>query len=95
MRGAGHANREALHASRKRPLVVGLDDEVQMVRLHREVHHAKARLLAFGNRLLDACQEQLIAAKARQSLADLHRNVHGMPGEMPLATAVWHANLAR
>ncbi len=41
-----HANRERLHPARQRVFVVRLDDEVQMVRLHREVHHPKVILLA-------------------------------------------------
>jgi len=88
MRGAGHANREALHASRERSLVVGLDNEVQVVRLHREMHHAKARLFAQANRSLDGFAEQLIAAKARQAFAGAHRHVDRMPGLVPFASAM-------
>jgi len=88
MRGAGHANREALHASRERSLVVGLDNEVQVVRLHREMHHAKARLFAQANRSLDGFAEQLIAAKARQAFAGAHRHVDRMPGLVSFASAM-------
>ena len=88
MRGAGHANRQPLHAPRERPLVVGLDDEVQVVRLHREMHHAKARLLAQANRSLNGFPEQLIAAKARQAFTGAHRYVDRMPGLVPFASAM-------
>jgi len=94
MRGVGHANREALHASRERLLVVGLDDEVQVVRLHREVHHAKARLLAHGNRVAKRFEEQPITPEARQPFACPQSNVDRIAGEMRRAPSVRYPHLA-
>ena len=42
VRGMNHPNRKRLHATRKGHLVIGLDNQVQVVRLDGEVHDAKA-----------------------------------------------------
>ena len=71
----GDPDREALHRSRQRDLVARLDDQVQVVRLHRELADARAEALGRReDRALDDAVE-LARAQARQPLDDLHRDV--------------------
>jgi len=88
----GHANRQSLHAARKGSLILSLDDEVQVVRLYREVHHAKPGLLARADRSFDAFEQQPIPPEARQAFARSHRHMDRMPGEMWLAPSMGHAH---
>jgi hypothetical protein len=94
MRGTRHSNREPLHTSRKGALVFGLDDQVQVIGLDREVHDAKGVLLASRDRVAHRLEEQPIAPQARQPFASPHRDVHRMTGNMPLAASVRHTNAA-
>ena len=88
--GMNHANRECLHAARKRVLVLRFDDEVEMVRLNREVHHPKVILLARGDRATHRLEEQAIAPKAWKTFAGPHRHMYRMARHMSLAPAMWH-----
>ncbi len=46
MSRARHANREPLHPPREGLLVRGLDDQVKVIGLHREMHDTKVVFLA-------------------------------------------------
>ena len=48
---------QAHHPSRKRLLVEGLDDQVDVVGLNRELHHAKPRAGGAGERLPQAAKQ--------------------------------------
>jgi len=91
---ADHANREPLHAARKGALIIGLDDQVQVIGLDGEVHDAKGILFASRDRTAHRLEEQPVAAEARQPLAGSHRDVYRMTGEMALAASVRHTNAA-
>jgi len=65
MRRFRHANGEPLHPPRKGFLVLGLDDQMQVIGLEREMDDPKGVLLARGDRAVHRLEEQPIAPKAR------------------------------
>jgi hypothetical protein len=91
MNRVNHPNRKTLHASRECELIIGFDNQVKMVRLNREVHHAKVGLLARGDRAPHRVEQEPITAQAGKPLADALGHMHRMPCEMPLAPAVRHS----
>ena len=91
MHGMHHSDRERLHPARQGLFVVGLDNQVQMVRLNREMHNAKVGPLAGSNRALHRFEQKPVAPQTRQALADALGHVHRMPPEMRRTTAVWES----
>jgi hypothetical protein len=45
---ASHADGETLHTPAERALILGLDEEVDMISLHRVMNEAKAEAIAAG-----------------------------------------------
>ena len=86
--GLGDANGEALHAASERPPVVRLDDEVQVVRLHAEVHEPEPEALG-------ACPEgakhrtpQAPVTQARKARSHPQRHVHRVVPRLARPTQV-------
>jgi hypothetical protein len=75
--GARKANRNAHDSSRERALVVGLDEQVQMVLLHGVVNDAKPRPRRSPKRPTDLVEHELFA-KARQASGRAQRYVDRM-----------------
>ena len=87
------ANREPLHAARER-IVVGFDDEMDVVVLNREVDDAKdvaepARCVGRANAPDDLAGEDRLAQR-RKTFAYPHRDVNRVSAPMPLARPVAH-----
>jgi len=70
-------NRERLHATRETSLVGSLDDEVQMIRLHRIMRHCRATSVPLAQRLPHHAKIPLLA-QARQ------------PAHQPQSHVQWH-----
>ena len=92
MRGTRHSNREPLHTSRKGALVFGLDDQVQVIGLDREVHDAKGLFLARRDRAAHRLKEEPITSQARKPLSCPQRDVYRMPRKMPFAPSMRHTS---
>jgi len=88
---ARHANRQPLHAAREGRLGRGLDDQVQMVGLNREVHDSKAVLLTRRDRAAHRLEKQSITAKAWQTFPRPERHVDRIASQMPCALAMRNA----
>ena len=82
------AHGEALHAGRERDAVVGLDEHVHVVTLHRVLDDAKVVATRSPHRLAQLVVEQL-TAQARKTLRapqrDMHRPIPSMLGPHPMA----------
>lgn len=92
------AHAEAEHSARHRPLVVRFDDDVHVVRLHREVKDAKrAAQSPRLNRSTDGSThrpEERLLAERRQPSARAERDVHGMARAMQWTRTMGHARSA-
>jgi hypothetical protein len=72
------AHREALHPPREPVVVVGLDDEVQVVVLYRELHDPKVCATCPADCALEGV-EQHLRAKAGEAAHRPHRDVQWVP----------------
>ena len=87
IQGARGPNAETPHARRERPCVMGLDDQVEMVPLHRKVHDAKVGTLRGPDGARDGVEETR-CAEGRKIRARPQRDVNGVAIEVPRAGAV-------
>src|SRR5262245_13752843 len=79
VQGAGDARGEPVHGAREGALARRLDDQVQMVRLHAVLDHAEGLALRARHEGAREDLVRLIAAQARQILAQLERYERRMP----------------
>src|SRR5436190_14557232 len=76
--GTSHPNRNAHDASRERCLVVGLDEQMHMIGLHRKMNDAKPR----PRRLRETAphlEEDDLLAQARKAPTRAQRHMHRVP----------------
>jgi hypothetical protein len=74
---ARHANRNAARSVRKRASVVGFDQEVKVVGLHREMDQSK-RLARCLRQRISHGRKHAVAPQARQAPQGAQRHVHGV-----------------
>jgi hypothetical protein len=67
-----------MHAAREGIAVVGLDDEMEVIVLHRELHDAKVLATRPAHRALEG-RVQRLGAKAREPPPRAHRDVQRIP----------------
>ena len=72
------ADGEALHPTRESGIVLRLDDEMQMIVLHRELHDAEVVSPSPANGALERCEERL-RAEARETARRAHRDMQRVP----------------
>jgi hypothetical protein len=89
----GEADREPLQAAHEGTRVVGLDDEVDVRLLHREVHDAEAPARALRQRRAQG-EEDAGLAQGRQARARPQRDVRRVVAVVRRARAVGHAAAA-
>jgi hypothetical protein len=93
--GPRDADGEALHTAGEGALIaIGLHDEMNMVKLHREMEDTKAAARC-GAQSRAHCIEDTGAAQRRKSGPCPQRDVHGVPRLMDRTTAVWNGAAAR
>lgn len=73
------ARRKPLHRPRKRPRSVHLDDEMDVIRLHGEVHEPDAEPVFRRGKNGDHEPRQGLAPETRQAITKLHGDVHRLP----------------
>ena len=76
VQGAGDADQQALHATGEGYTVLGFDDEVEVIGLHRVVQKAKAEALRALAKRGAQLRQRRLAAQARQAFDQPHRRVH-------------------
>ena len=82
-----HADGDTCHASGERQLVVGLDDEVYVVALYREVHQAKPGPSRPRERPANGGKNRL-PAQTRKGASDAKRDVNWLPSMVRRARAM-------
>jgi hypothetical protein len=85
-------NSEALHPPREGRSLVGLDEQVHMIRLDREVHDPKPEGRCGGERASDDW-EHVPASKRWESGNSPQRDVYGMPAIVKRTSAMRYAGL--
>ncbi len=89
---ARDADEQPLHAARERSPVAGLGEQVEMIRLQREVREPEAEALAStGECAMDgvAC---VLSAQARKSRTEPHGEMNGMAGAVRRPSVVRDAS---
>ncbi len=72
----GDAHREPLHTPRQRLRVLGLDDQVDVIALHRKLVEPKAKLLLAGDERLANGPKAPLAAQVPNLAPHTHRHMH-------------------
>jgi hypothetical protein len=73
-----HAVPERLHTAREGTLIVCFDNQMQVVRRHREMHDAKVRPVSQGDGAADRREHELVASQAGEPFAHPQGDMHGM-----------------
>src|SRR5262249_32798871 len=79
---------QPFHSSGERALVAGFDEQMQVIRLHREVHHAAivpVALIRFGDGALQRWKDELRSQRPKYRA---QRHVHWMAKRVVRASAV-------
>jgi hypothetical protein len=79
VQATGQTHRESLHRARKRASVSGLDEEMDMVRLNRELHEACSEPVSCCPERGKDEPRQCSMPETRKASPKLHRDVHRMP----------------
>ena len=75
----GRRDLEALHPGRERALVVGFDEQMQVVALDAQVHDPEVLTPRRGQRRLANCLVRRSAAQVADRRHDAQHHMHGMP----------------
>ncbi len=85
--GTRHTSREPGHSTREADLVPCFDQQMHVIRLHREVHDAKPRKPRLHQRPSNLCERNL-PAQTGESACGAQSHVHGMAFLVVGASAV-------
>ena len=84
-----YADSQAAHAAREACACIGLDDQMQMVILHAEVHDPKPVVRGRGQRAADV-RIHPRGAQATNGRPGAQGDVRGMSGMVRRARNMWH-----